>query len=458
MAKRLLKKILVGLLIFIAVLLVFVLVAVGIVDRTPASALSGYQQTFDDIEALQIDPDSALDRDFSIGFSKINLTPPSPVALAGYGNRKGKHYTTVADSIFVRAIVVDNGLKKIAIVSADLLLIPPKVTEALQQQLPSIGYNIEDVFLGATHTHNSIGNWGEGAAGILYGSYEESMIQFITSKMLTAIIAAGEKTIEGRIGFAKISNDTAVDNRLIKNGPEDPFIRLVEFTRNDSVKLLLTTYAAHATCLYSKNLELSGDYPGKLVEKLEKSGYDFAMFMAGAVGSHKPGAPEWGFECFEWMADELVGSIESNKNNFVKVNGSVIQSFHVPLYLSDPQVKVTPDLKVRSWLFRSAFGEYRVHVSALRIGDLVMLGTPADLSGEFSPQLDSVALSEHVHVIPTSFNGGYIGYLTPKKYYDNRYFETQLMNWYAPGTGEFVRDVMAGAITKIKKPASKNQN
>jgi neutral ceramidase len=457
MFKKILRRVLIGLLLFTGAIVIFLLASIGLVDRTPASQLEGYKETFNEIGKLSLVPDSVSATRFLIGFSKVNLTPSEPVALAGYGNRKGKKYTSVADSIFVRTIVINNGFKKVAIVSADLLLIPPNVTLALEQQLPSIGFQMQDVFLGATHTHNSIGNWGEGAAGFIYGSYEESMIQFITSKIISSIILASEKTLEGNIKYGKVANANAVGNRLVKDGPEDPYLRMIEFNRTDGTKLLFLSYTAHATCLYSRDLELSRDYPGKLVDQLEGSGYDFAMYMAGAVGSHKPGAPEYGWTCFDWMADELAQSVSRAKDSLTNIDGFVLQAFRTPLHLADPQVKVTPDLKVRSWLFRSALGEYPVSISGLKIGNLIVLGVPADFSGEFNPSLDSVATAQNQHLITTSFNGGYIGYLTPQKYYDNKYFETQLMNWYAPGTGEFVRDAMAGLITKFQAPNPKNQ-
>ena len=78
----------------------------------------------------------------------------------------------------------------------------------------------------------------------------------------------------------------------------------------------------------------------------------------------------------------------------------------------------------------------------LRIGDLVMLGTPCDFSGEFNASIDSVAHHHGLKTMVTSFNGGYIGYVTPGKYYDVDHYETQLMNWYAPGTGDYIRDCL----------------
>ncbi len=67
-----------------------------------------------------------------------------------------------------------------------------------------------------------------------------------------------------------------------------------------------------------------------------------------------------------------------------------------------------------------------------------MLGTPCDFSGEFNPAIDSVADHLEAHAMVTSFNGSYIGYVTPRSRYDIVHYETQLMNWYGPGTGEYL--------------------
>ncbi len=61
-------------------------------------------------------------------------------------------------------MVIRNRQPKVAIVAADLLLIPPIVQQRLEQELPEIGFSIDNTYLGATHSHNSIGNWQKGAA------------------------------------------------------------------------------------------------------------------------------------------------------------------------------------------------------------------------------------------------------------------------------------------------------
>ena len=384
---------------------------------------------------------------FKIGFSKVNLTPAEPLATAGPGKRLGKLYTSVHDSIYVRAIVVDNGIKRVAIVSADLLIIPPTVTALLEKQLPEIDFSLDNTFLGATHTHNSIGNWATGVTSLMYGIFEDSVVSFIADKIQTSIRSAAENMLPATVRVDSVAIPEGVYNRITDGGPVDPLLRMVEILRSDSSKLLLTSYTAHATCLSSRDLTLSGDYPGKLIQLLESQGFDFAMFMAGAVGSHGPNAPVGRWECVDWMAEKISTYID--RAHFEPMNTNFLEMHRIPLELPQPQAKVMREWRLRPWLFKTAFGEYPSFVNVLRFGDVVLLGTPADFSGEFNSSLDSLAATVGLFPIVTSFNGGYIGYLTPEKYYDIDHYETQLMNWYGPGNGEYVKKSLEKLLLSV---------
>jgi neutral ceramidase len=89
------------------------------------------------------------------------------------------------------------------------------------------------------------------------------------------------------------------------------------------------------------------------------------------------------------------------------------------------------------------FGEYPVYITALRIGNLILIGTPCDYSGELTAELYKQAAEMDVHVMVTSFNGGYIGYVTPDEYYDVDHYETRLMNWYGPGSGAYISETVS---------------
>ncbi|MBX2967094.1 MAG: hypothetical protein KF845_13190 [Cyclobacteriaceae bacterium] len=386
---------------------------------------------------------------FRMGYAKKSLVPPFAVATAGYGKRRGKLYTAIRDSVFVRAMVVDKGITKAAIVSADLLIFPPTVTLLLEKELPSIGFSIDNTYLGATHTHNSIGNWGEGAASFLYGDYNETVVRFIADQVKACLQEASAQLEPVTVRSGVIPVPQAVRNRLIKNGPVDSLLRVIEFQQPDSSKQVLMSYTAHATCLSSSDLRISRDYPGALTDSVEARGYSFAMFLAGAVGSHACNAPEKGDDCIGWMANEVTNALEHSKTDLQTLSGTTLNTGRLRLELNNPQPKITGNLRLCSWVFRSAFGEYPVFLNALQFGNVLMLGTPCDYSGQFNTQLDRLADSYNILPIVTSFNGGYIGYVTPDRYFEENHYETRLMNWYGYGTGAYVTDCLEGLITQI---------
>ena len=421
----------------IIILLLFLAISIAPVNRQPVQNTDVYTTMMERLDSLSV-PDQARAGKFLVGFSKVNLTPAQRTSTAGYGKRRGKLFSSVHDSIYVRSVVIDNGIRRVAVVSADLLIIPPSVTAVLEKELPSIGFSLDNTYLGAVHSHNSIGNWGEGAIQFIYGPYQDSVVQFIASMIIQSIQKASGSMLESDISFADIPVPGLVSNRLIDKGPEDPLLRFIEMSRSDGTRLIMTSFTAHATCLYSKDLELSADYPGKFVTRLEAQGYDFAMFMAGSVGSHGCDVPKFGWECIDDMATGLAMAVKEANMNLRPLAGSALWMERVLLVLPDPQVKISADWKVRSWVFRSAFREYPAYLTGLRIGNLIMLGTPCDFSGEFDARLDSMAKERNAKLMFTSFNGGYIGYVTPTVYFDIDHYETRLMNWYPPGNGEYI--------------------
>jgi hypothetical protein len=448
------KKFLRVLLISVAAILVLVIVFIA-VNLVPVDKKVDYRPLLDSmsqrIDAVGVsDDDHAVEQsNFSIGFATVNLTPTHPQATAGYGKRIGKLYESVHDSIFVRTMVIGNGIERVAIVSADLLIIPPTVTALLEEELVDTGFTLDNTYLGATHTHNSIGNWGVGVTSVLYGSYDDSVVHFIATQIKTSIKKASENMLPSTLKAGAISIPEGVYNRVTDNGPVDPLLRVIEVHRSDSSKLLMMSYTAHATCLFSRDLQLSADYPGKLINKIEKSGYAFAMFLAGAVGSHGSNVPEGGWSCVDWMADLISEKFSLNKHTLSKVTDTGLEMHRVPLILHEPQPKFLHDWRFRPWLFRTAFGQYPTFISALKIGSIVMLSTPCDFSGEFNASLDSLASKENVFSVVTSFNGGYIGYVTPVKYYDVDHYETQLMNWYGPGNGEYIKECLERLLLNV---------
>lgn len=448
--KKILKVVLFTILFLLVAVVLFIAFSVAPVNRSTAKEDPSYNLMLKRLDSLEEkftmpQPQHGI----YAGYSKVNITPAYPTSTAGYAKRKRAKYTKVLDSIYVRTLVIDNGTQRVAMVSADLLIVPPTVTALLSEKLKPLGFGADNIYLGAIHSHNSIGHWSKGASQFIYGSYKDSIVTMLADRIAESIRLASSNVLPSKLFRNKIAVPEAVSNRLIDGGAEDPFLRTIEFHRSDSTKLLFLAYTAHATCLYSKDHELSRDYPGKLVDSFEENGYTFSMFMSGAVGSHRASPPDFGEPCITWMADKLSFKYKEAVKDQVSVMDSTIAMVHIPLSLGEPQVKITPDLKVRAWLFRKALGEYPTYLNALRLGDIVLLGAPCDYSGQFNHVLDSLGQQLGKNVMVTSFNGGYIGYLTPEAYYDVNHYETQLMNWYPPGTGEYITTCLTRLLSVV---------
>ena len=87
-----------------------------------------------------------------------------------------------------------------------------------------------------------------------------------------------------------------------------------------------------------------------------------------------------------------------------------------------------------------------MYIKVLRIGDILLVGTPCDFSGELVEALDSQAREKGLSLMITSFNGGYMGYVTKDQWYDENLYETRTMNWYGPYNGAYFSELISGII------------
>lgn len=450
MFRKIFRYVLIALSFMGGVLLLFIIFSVIPIDFTSYKERSFYdemQNHFNALEGLTI-PEAK--HGFVVGFAKTNITPHIKTSIAGSGPRK-LAFKSIHDSIYVRAIVIGNGTQTVALVTADLLLIPPTVTRVLKDKLPSIGFTIDNVYLSAVHTHSSVGNWGEHLAGEIYsGPYRDSLVQFIADNIIQSIHRADQHKLPASLKEGVIPTKNILYNRLADDqGDIDSLLRVIEIQRADSSKLVLTSFTGHATCATSDNTALSRDYPGVLVDSLEHSGYTFAMFMAGAVGSHACKGRTRGWDRVNYIGKYLASVVLQNKDSLKPINDSTLVMISVPLELGDPQLKISKSWRVRPWLFNAVFGKYPAYLNALRIGNVVMLGTPCDFSGELMPAIDSAAERHGLDAVVTSFNGGYIGYITRDKWYDIDHYETRIMNWYGPGNGAYLSECLISMIDLV---------
>ena len=305
-----------------------------------------------------------------IGWSSVNLLPPFTTPIAIDAKRRGKHYDGVHDSIYVRAFVFKQGNKKIAYVSADLLIIPPTVTRLFDSILLKEGFDNNNIYYTATHTHTSIGAWHNSYVGEIFaGKYDERVPVLIANCISAAIRMAEKNCSPAKIGYGEFPTQHLVFNRLVhEKGKVDSLLRVVKIEKDNGAKAAIITFAAHCTVFHENLMELSADWAGLMMTQLNKSGnINFASFSAGAVGSQGPyEATKKQEDEAKYMASGVGDIVAANFDSIATHYITSMRLIHLPFYMRKPDMRVTQNLVVRPWLFNKLFGDEKVYLNTLQ--------------------------------------------------------------------------------------------
>lgn len=444
------------------------LVGLRLVDRSPWDAFPCAAEVRQHLEALSHNPVSAFETGvLTAGFGRACLTPVlgapqddpenghfTHLPLAGYGDRRGRPATGIHDDLWAKAVAFATAGRTGVVVSADLLIIPREVSEAVAAQLrQECGLERRQVYFGATHTHCSLGGWGEGwVAEAFAGPFQPAVRPWLARQLAAAAKAALADLTPAAAGHGSFLAPEFTRNRLLGDqGPTDPEFSLLLVRQSDGDQAIVGSYSAHATVLPGRFLQFSGDYPGFWQQAVERSPRTLAMFLAGGVGSHAPRPPVGGIEGARRLGDALAEQTLATCRRLT-LHPSVrfgLATVQVPL--PELQVRVSDQLCLRPWLARRLLPVgTSAPVQALQVGDALWLSTPGDYSGELALALKSSTTPTPTQVTVTSFNGDYIGYIVPAAYYPMNTYETRTMSFFGPQ----LPDHLQATLSRLKEIAA----
>jgi len=120
-----------------------------------------------------------------------------------------------------------------------------------------------------------------------------------------------------------------------------------------------------------------------------------------------------------------------------------VVSIGVPIQLPPFQLRLSRHWRVSKFLPPILGVDTDGWMHAVRIGDMALVGTPADYCGEISVDLKSWAEDRFVDLWVLGFNGDYVGYISPDRHYydkdkDGGYgYERGTMSWIGPDQEAF---------------------
>ncbi|QDV35778.1 neutral/alkaline non-lysosomal ceramidase N-terminal domain-containing protein [Tautonia plasticadhaerens] len=219
-----------------------------------------------------------------VGFGRADITPgvgegSKPVYLAGFG--QGREATGVHDPLWSRAVVLEDGEHRIALVSVDLIGLQHEVTLAARERLEGFSY----VLVASTHNHEGpdvIGLWGPGPT--------TSGVDPEYVKRVGDGIVASVREAEASLSPAIAEYGTAEDASLLADSRtpvvKDGVLRVLRFSPPGGGEPigLLVQWNCHPENLGSHNTLVTADFPYATVAALEARHGCPVAYFSGAIG------------------------------------------------------------------------------------------------------------------------------------------------------------------------------
>jgi hypothetical protein len=353
----------------------------------------------------------------------------------------------VGDPVSVRALVLSEPGCSVALLSAEILLVPGALSRAVASRVEALG--LDAVVVVATHTHAGPGGYWDSLPGELgaTGPFEQAAFDRLANAMADAIREAHAARGPAAVAVSRTRTTALTRNRT--GAAVDGRVLAVRLTRPGGAPLAeLVTFAAHPTLLGAWNRRISGDWAGRL---LATSPRGTRLLFQGAIGDQS-------------AAPRAIPGLEP-VDAYAAALGAVVDGLVPPAPDATPRLAVAsasvalpplgPGALPRAlWPATSTLlgGSLpaRATVTALRLGEALLLFTPAE-------PVEAVGRSWRALAGPdaevVSLSGDYVGYVDTAERFDADTGEAR-RSYYGPDlAARLEAAVQAAALAAGRSPA-----
>lgn len=247
-----------------------------------------------------------------VGAARVPADPPYPVPMGGYAGASFLDLRRLRDPLDARAIVIDAGGLRVALVAVDRVLIPPGLREAVESRPEFQSSGVEAWILGATHTHTAPGchvrSWPAELFGT--GAYDPLIVEHLAGRIAEAVFLASTELTPCRmdVALADVDAPWASFNRRDPDRPPARPLDVVRFTRvtagggggkaggegeagGAATVARWLSFPAHPTLIPFYLRRASGDYAGAACRLLEAASGGVTLFACGPSADLAAGAP-----------------------------------------------------------------------------------------------------------------------------------------------------------------------
>lgn len=406
---------------------------------------------------------SATAQSLKIGLATTDITPDvkgkNPVWIAGYG--QNRRATGVHDPLFARAVVFNDGHKKIAMVAVDVVGVQYPTTQEIRKQLTGFDY----VMVASTHNHEGpdvLGLWGPNP---FKSGIDPQYIKLLVDRTVEAVRKADADAAPAKAAYGTAQDDSLLRDSRLPHAPDGVIRTLKILDATGKTAGLVVQFSCHPEALGSDNTQITADFPWQTIKRLEAQYKCPVVYFSGAVGGlmttpsnryqEKRGIPDSSFEYAEAygneVADLAIKAIDSSKPIELAPLAFAAKPISVPL--ENPLYRVAQMAGVLQREGHTWSGDFEkiggpitgksdavagvTEVAYLQLGQLDVAGIPGELYpellyGTFQEPADPAAdfpdapLEKPVtKILPSDkflFIGlanDELGYIVPKRQWDN---------------------------------------
>jgi hypothetical protein len=426
------------------------------------------------------------------GCAKVNITPPVGVWLSGYASRD-KPSDDIFDDLYAKALVLDSGSNAVAIISVDLLWIPPQITRQVREIVTDkTGIPGQNVLVSSTHTHfgprifSRMKLGPETADNKVDADYVRTLVKkmansvFITHKNMQAVklgaargrlpeivynrrtrladgtvkmsfslpdeVIATRRIRQGSGGSTRVTFTLPPEQPQLTFGPIDPeaWILRVDDSEGQIIGSVVN-FACHAVSgsgyenwFYS----ISTDFPGETTRIVEQAEGGICLFTPGTCGNIVPlkRGKESRFEIGRAIAGEAIRRLQ-----FLPTTDEI----DIEAMTAEVVMPLKQDLSPGRIMDA---GEDKKHLTTefqiLKLGDVYILGLPGEVLVEIGLEIKRKAGIRKLVIIALANDP--IGYVCPGEAYDEGGYESGTGTNLAKGAGEIMVKQALDLIGRVK--------
>lgn len=230
----------------------------------------------------------ATERTTLVGCGVRDVTPPAGTWLSGFAARRSPAVGT-HDPLCARAVAFGDGRSTLLAVVLDVIGVDEHLARTVREGLRArSAVRLDDIVVVATHTHGGPAVLRDAFLGPVDEAVVAAIAEGAVMAGLDAVADMSPATLEHAVGH----QPDVAHNRRVPGGPIDPRVQVVRARREPGHDVVLVSYACHPVVLGPDNLLFTRDYPGFLVDGIERRlPGATAVFLGGCCGQVNSGHP-----------------------------------------------------------------------------------------------------------------------------------------------------------------------